>query len=319
MRAQHAFSDFKMNPEDESHAPSDPSQDGSAPQSSDPFSQADSPQSDGSPLLAASGERLPKSYPPGLPEDLRVPWDWVDVFLFVVLYLLSIAAAVTLVGLGFASAGVSLKQMRTSGPNQAFFVVIVQVVQSIFVFAYLVAQMRLRFRSPFWPTIGWRPFDSGKMPRRLVSLGLILGGFSLSMAVQLAARFVGTKAKLPIESVFQDSRSILLLGIMALTIAPVVEETIFRGYLYPVLARSFGVGIGVVVTGILFGLLHAQQLWGGWVQIGLLMVVGVIFTLARAVSRTVLASYLLHVSYNLLPSLVTFVEYFGPHHRGLGH
>lgn len=308
-----------MNPKDESLAPSDPLRDGSAPQSPDPLSQADSPQSEGSPLLAVSGEKLLKSFPPGLPEDLRVPWDWVDVFLFVVLYLLSIAAAVTLVGLGFASAGVTVKQMRTSGPYQAFFVIVVQVVQSVFVFAYLVAQMRLRFRSPFWHTIGWRPFDSGKIPRRLAFLGLMLGGFSLSMAVQLAARFVGTKAKLPIETLFQDSRSILLLGIMAITIAPVVEETIFRGYLYPVLARSFGVGFGVVVTGILFGLLHAQQLWGGWVQIGLLMVVGVIFTLARAASRTVVASYLLHVSYNLLPSLATFVEFLGPHHRGLVH
>jgi membrane protease YdiL (CAAX protease family) len=139
------------------------------------------------------------------------------------------------------------------------------------------------------------------------------------MAVQLAAGYAGTKTKLPIEMLFQDPRSLLLLGIMAVTIAPVVEETIFRGYLYPVLARSFGVGAGVVVTGVLFGLLHAQQLWGGWVQIGLLMVVGIVFTFARAVSRTVFASFLLHVSYNLLPSLASLVEYFGLRHRIPGH
>ena len=49
---------------------------------------------------------------------------------------------------------------------------------------------------------------------------------------------------------------------------------------------------------MLFRSLHAAQLWGGWGQIALLVVVGIIFTYVRAVTRTVFASYLLHVSYN---------------------
>ncbi len=79
---------------------------------------------------------------------------------------------------------------------------------------------------------------------------------------------------------------------MSILLAPLVEETIFRGYIYPVLARSVGVGAGVVITGTLFGLLHAPQLWGGWGQILLLTGVGTIFTHASAISRTVVASLL---------------------------
>ena len=67
---------------------------------------------------------------------------------------------------------------------------------------------------------------------------------------------------------------------------------------------------GILATGILFGLLHAAQLWGGWVQIALLVIVGMVFTYARAVSRTVLASYLLHVSYNFF---VSFAFLLGSH------
>ena len=52
----------------------------------------------------------------------------------------------------------------------------------------------------------------------------------------------------------------------------------------------------------LFGLLHAPQLWGGWVQIVSLVLVGIILTYVRAVTRTVLASYLLHLSYNFFVS-----------------
>ncbi len=80
------------------------------------------------------------------------------------------------------------------------------------------------------------------------------------------------------------------------------EETIFRGYIYPVVARTYGMAVGVFGTGILFGLMHAAQLWGGWLQIGEIVIVGIVLTYARAVTRTVLASFLLHVSYNFFVS-----------------
>jgi membrane protease YdiL (CAAX protease family) len=98
---------------------------------------------------------------------------------------------------------------------------------------------------------------------------------------------------------------------MAVLVAPVIEETIFRGYIYPVVARSFGVGAGILATGTLFGLLHAPQLWGGWMQIALLVIVGIVFTYVRAVTKTVLASYLFHVSYNSFVSLAFLIGTHG--------
>jgi membrane protease YdiL (CAAX protease family) len=89
----------------------------------------------------------------------------------------------------------------------------------------------------------------------------------------------------------------MALGIL---VAPLVEETIFRGYIYPVVARKFGVTIGVLATGALFGILHAAQLWGGWGQIALLVVVGIVLTYVRARTGTVLASYLFHLGYNTI-------------------
>jgi hypothetical protein len=113
------------------------------------------------------------------------------------------------------------------------------------------------------------------------------------------------------EQLFQDRRTAALLVLMAVLLAPVVEETIFRGYLYPLIARTFGITTGIAATGILFGLLHAPQLWGGWVQIGLLILVGIVFTYVRAVTRTVLGSYLLHVSYNSFISIAFLISTHG--------
>ena len=172
---------------------------------------------------------------------------------------------------------------------------------------YLFVLVRVRFERPFWQSIGWHHLHTGTIPRSIVYLSLVLGGFSLSFLVQLASAALQTKAKLPILEYFQDPRSARLLILMSILLAPLVEETVFRGYLYPVLARSFGIGAGVVITGTLFGLLHAPQLWGGWGQISLLIGVGIIFTAARAISRTVVVSYILHVSYNSFIAIAMLV------------
>jgi CAAX protease family protein len=246
--------------------------------------------------LAPPFKRLAPDYSQ-YPEDLRAPWGWVDLAWFVLIAVLGVLAVVLLMAVGL-----SLFRMhpgyQESVAEKSILVVITQALLWLVLLGYLFGLIRVRFEAPFWRTLGWRPLQTVAIPRRIAYLGLILGGLSLSLLVQLASTAFQNKAKLPIQEYFQDPRSALLLMIMSVVLAPLVEETIFRGYIYPVIARSFGIGTGVVVTGTLFGLLHAPQLWGGWSQILLLIGVGIIFTAARAMSRTVVASYLLHVSYN---------------------
>ena len=103
---------------------------------------------------------------------------------------------------------------------------------------------------------------------------------------------------LPMEELFRNRQTVVMLMVLGILVAPFIEETLFRGCLYPVIAGSFGIPAGIVVTGIVFGLAHAPQLWGGWGQIALLMGVGMVLTYIRARAGTVAASYFVHVSYN---------------------
>jgi membrane protease YdiL (CAAX protease family) len=64
----------------------------------------------------------------------------------------------------------------------------------------------------------------------------------------------------------------------------------------------------VLITGILFGLMHGAQLGWTWGIVTLLMIVGVIFTFARAYTGTVLASFLLHLGYNSMIAVTTIVS-----------
>jgi membrane protease YdiL (CAAX protease family) len=247
---------------------------------------------------AISANEIPAPNYRQLPEDLRVPWGWIDLALFVLVAFLGTIVISLFLGIGFSLFRMHPGHVENSLAEKSLFLILSQTALSVALLGYLFVHLRVRFELPFWRTIGWRPLETGALPRRLVFLSLVLGGFSLSLLIQLASAAFQNKTKMPIEMFFQDRRSAFLLMLMGILVAPLVEETIFRGYIYPVLARSFGIGAGVVITGTMFGLLHAPQLWGGWGQIALLIVVGIVFTAARAVSRTVVASYLLHVSYN---------------------
>jgi len=256
--------------------------------------------------LAASQFSAPRERQ--LPEDLRVPWDWLDVVLLAVIAIVGAFLSGVVVVIVLKLFGVSTANLRKSPDELGLIAVLGQILLNLALMAYLAVQMRLRFQSPFWRTIGWRRLETGKVRRGLVYVALIFCGFLLARMVSLAELVFPPKHLLPIQTMFQTPHAALLFMLAAVLLAPVVEETIFRGYLYPVLARSMGVSAGVVITGTLFGLLHAGQLWGGWWQIALLVVVGIVFTIARAFSRTVVASYILHASYNALPVIATLLS-----------
>lgn len=289
-----------------------------APQPPESF---DGPSPPPEPVLPEAGEpsqlgppteaHLPVSSARPVPEDIRVPWGWTDLLLFVVLALAATFLFSILLAIGFAVFGVSLSNRQKPGSAEGLFVVISQIILFFVLLGYLFVQTRVRFHAPFWRTLGWRSLETNRLRGGWAYLGLIASGLALALLVQLGTAVFGTKAQLPMEQLFQDRRTALLLMLMAVLLAPVVEETIFRGYLYPLIARSFGIATGVVVTGILFGLLHAPQLWGGWVQIALLILVGIIFTYVRAVTHTTLGSYLLHVSYNSFISVAFLIGTHG--------
>jgi membrane protease YdiL (CAAX protease family) len=237
-----------------------------------------------------------------LPQDLRVPWTWLDLLLLGVVAVAGSIVLDRMVGRAFWAFGVTPSQFRASPTLFGLFTVVHQILLFALLLAYLFAQLRVNFRMPFWRTIGWHALEPGQVPRALRYFGFVVGGFLLALMVQVLSYKFSTKAKLPIQQLFQDRRIALVVLLMAVFVAPWVEETIFRGYIYPVVARSYGATVGVLGTGVLFGLLHAPQLWGGWVQISALVMVGIILTYARAVTRTVLASFLLHLSYNFFIS-----------------
>jgi membrane protease YdiL (CAAX protease family) len=272
------------------------------------------------PVLPQQPAPGPEAPPPGrdwrrLPEDVRTPWGWRELFLFIIIALASLFLLTNLMALGMmllyhVKAGDLQKVLMTD----ATFLSLRTAIWYAFLVGYLYVTIRVNRRMPFWRTIGWHEWRSIRVPRAALYALCAVGGMALAVVVELGSIAFRTKAKLPIEALFHNRIGVLWLMGVGILLAPAVEETIFRGYLYPVLARTLGVGGGILATGFLFGMMHAPQLWGGWAQIGLLIFVGIVLTYARARTGTVLASWLLHLGYNTFLFAGFFISTGGLRH-----
>ena len=135
-------------------------------------------------------------------------------------------------------------------------------------------------------------------PRAGQWLYYILAGVALSFAIGLLSRLLPFPRTLPIDQYFQDRTSAWLMTIFGVSMAPLVEELFYRGFLYPVVARRLGVAAGTAITAAAFALMHSAQLAYSWGPLLVLFLVGLVFTIARIVTRSVVPGFLMHVGYN---------------------
>lgn len=249
------------------------------------------------------------------PEDIRTPWGGAELLIFFGFAIASLVVLeIIIVSYLLARYHMSTDQLTQLMKTNAPFAVGFQAVWSAVILLFLLLMIRVYHRAPFWRSLGWRRFDLREIPPAGIAILCVFGGIALAASVGVVSYFVGNKSELPIEQLFRTRSDVLWLMVFGIAFAPFFEETIFRGYLYPVFARKWGIPTCIIITGILFGGMHAAQLWGGWAQIAILVFVGIALTWARARARSVLASYLIHLSYNSILFLAFFAGTQGLKH-----
>ena len=142
----------------------------------------------------------------------------------------------------------------------------------------------------------------------------MLTGFILSLAFQALAHFLPIPKELPIDSFFQTPAEAWALGLLSVTLAPLMEELFFRGFLYPVLARSIGVPTAIFLTALSFALLHGWQLLFSWGPVLVIFLVGMVLTMVRAKTNSVAAGVLIHMAYNGTLTVAMFAATDGFRH-----
>lgn len=268
-----------------------------------------------SPENLSPAEPAPGSAPvaappaPQLPDDLRVAWTWMDVLIFLVFAFGMMAVLEYAMQTYLLTSGrVKFAELPAYITGNAVYVTVRQLIWFSVLLMFLYFTLRPRQPAPFWQMLGWRPRRFRGFPGGSGYVPFVIVGFALAILVAQVSSHFAPARPLPIQALFRDRQSAYLIGTMAVLVAPLFEETVFRGFLYPVFARSLGVAGGIGLTGLLFGIMHAQQLWGGWAQIGLLVFVGVVFTFARARTRSVIPCYFLHLGYNSILFVSLFLS-----------
>jgi membrane protease YdiL (CAAX protease family) len=234
---------------------------------------------------------------PGVPLT-SVTWGWRAAlgFAFLAIFLnwaISMVANVPSVGRFAKSAIAGLPASERTAGVWAVLLVLSLVTYAVLLAAALIGvklkgaklvpAVGLR-RAKLWPVVG------------LVTAGVWIG-FSVNIAYSfttyaLKLKVPDTNAKLLSASV-KSPMGLIVVFLLLAVIAPVAEEILFRGVVFSGLRDSWGEGWAIVVSSVLFGVIHLQPL----VMIPT-AILGLLLAKVFSMTRSLWASIALHSAYN---------------------
>lgn len=255
--------------------------------------------------MASTGFPTRASAPPV--EEPRDPaWTGLDVVRLVVLAILALFVGVGAVLL-IAHLWVAPRSPLAVLERSPIVIVAGQAVAYVLLIAYMYVLVTRERRQPnFLSAIHWN------WPRNIGPY--IFTGFVLSLALQLLSHLLPMPKSLPIDTFFRTTAEAWVLTIFGITLAPLMEELFFRGFLYPVLVRGIGKPVAILFTAFTFALLHGGQLMFAWGPVLVIFLVGMVLTMVRAYKDSVASSLLIHVAYNGTISILMFAATDGFRH-----
>jgi len=167
-------------------------------------------------------------------------------------------------------------------------------------FAIVLALTVFKYRSR-WSALGFRPLALNKA---WVPAVIVIAAYVTVVAYATIAEAIGGSKFVPQstlgEDVFDVQAFVVLAGILALMMAPVVEETFFRGFVFGGLSRRFTFFSAALISGFLFSLAHGQP-----TTLIPFTVVGMLFAAGYAYTGSLWTTIAAHFTFNLISFTVT--------------
>lgn len=139
----------------------------------------------------------------------------------------------------------------------------------------------------------------------LKSVGLAIGLFVLTWIVTLTFRGEQTS----LEKIIRSSRpAALIIAFLAVATAPLVEEVIYRGILFPAWQRLTGSAIAVIVVTLMFAIPHVPQYWPNLAVISSITMLSLALTIVRARTGRLLPCYVIHLVFNGIQAMIILLE-----------
>ncbi len=206
-------------------------------------------------------------------------WNYEDLILFVGSILPAWLMGAGLVWLSHAK-------------DEAVRALIFQASFFLLLLAALYMLIAVRYGKPFWRSLGWVYPVRG-------AWWCIAAAPLLAVGTSVIGVFLREPEVVdPIKDLISNRASLVIVMLFVTIFGPIYEELFFRGFLYPLLEKTFGAVGGIVLSAIPFALLHGAQNQWAWQQIVLVGVAGLVFGYARWKTCSTAAAAILHCGYN---------------------
>jgi CAAX protease family protein len=136
-----------------------------------------------------------------------------------------------------------------------------------------------------------------------VGLAIILYGVAFLLTLAFGGQ--GTALDRLVES---SRAAALMIAFLAVATAPIVEESIYRGLLYPAIARASSAKVAVILVTILFAVPHVPQYWPNIAVITSITLLSVALTVLRARTGRLLPCIAVHFVFNGIQSVIIVAE-----------
>jgi membrane protease YdiL (CAAX protease family) len=150
------------------------------------------------------------------------------------------------------------------------------------------AALGLRRPERGWP---WLPFT------------LVLGALTIVFVYSIMLSIAGIKPNTDLpDSVYNHFLPLSIALVLTIFIAPVIEETFFRGFVFGGLMRRWGPVWAALGSGLLFGIAHLGNA-GYFYVVPPIIGIGVLFAWSYRYSRSIFPSMAAHFLFNLIQML----------------
>lgn len=122
-------------------------------------------------------------------------------------------------------------------------------------------------------------------------------GLGLAVIAGIAST-LGPKDPTPLEELVRNTKNLVPFIVFGIAIAPLIEELIFRGFLFRVFDDIGGRWLAIPASAVPFALLHLMQLGSNWVGFAVILSIGSLLSVIRGLTGSIVPSLTVHVTYN---------------------
>ena len=132
--------------------------------------------------------------------------------------------------------------------------------------------------------------------------------FLLVIAAWLISLLLGGQ-ETEVDRILRSSRAAaLIIAFVAVATAPLAEEVIYRGVLFPAVQRTVGAIPAVLIVTLMFAAPHVPQYWPNMAVVSAITLLSIVLTAIRAYTGSLLPCFVIHLVFNGIQSLIIVLE-----------